>query len=419
MPKLFVDVRPLRVSRSFRWLFLGQFVSLLGSNLTIVAVPYQVYRETHSSLWVGLASLIQLPCLIAGSLWGGALGDRRSRRALLVAGALVLAALSVGLAINANTGHSHLALLVVLAAFAAGAGGFVGSVRSAVIPLLVTEDLYVAAYSLNQVIFNVGMAVGPALAGLLLADVGLASCYAIDAMTYTLLAASTLVLPAMRGVGGERTALLRAVADGFRYVRRHAVAQAVYLVDLNAMIFGLPRALFPAVALTLDHGGPRLLGLLYAAPGVGAVVMALLTGWVARVRRQGRLVVLAVVGWGAAVAIFGLVHVIAVGLVCLAVAGAADVVSAILRNTILQRAITGELRGRISAIQQVVVTGGPRLGDMESGVVASATSIEFSIVSGGVACVVGALALIRWRPSFWRVDSLSAGSPPGTRADPA
>ncbi|MFI5036740.1 MAG: MFS transporter [Acidimicrobiales bacterium] len=389
MPKLFVDVRPLRVSRSFRWLFLGQFVSLLGSNLTIVAVPYQVYRETHSSLWVGLASLIQLPCLIAGSLWGGALGDRRSRRALLVAGALVLAALSVGLAINANTGHSHLALLVVLAAFAAGAGGFVGSVRSAVIPLLVTEDLYVAAYSLNQVIFNVGMAVGPALAGLLLADVGLASCYAIDAMTYTLLAASTLVLPAMRGVGGERTALLRAVADGFRYVRRHAVAQAVYLVDLNAMIFGLPRALFPAVALTLDHGGPRLLGLLYAAPGVGAV------------------------------AIFGLVHVIAVGLVCLAVAGAADVVSAILRNTILQRAITGELRGRISAIQQVVVTGGPRLGDMESGVVASATSIEFSIVSGGVACVVGALALIRWRPSFWRVDSLSAGSPPGTRADPA
>ncbi len=185
------------------------------------------------------------------------------------------------------------------------------------------------------------------------------------------------------------------------------------------MIFGLPRALFPAVALTLYHGGPRLLGLLYSAPGVGAVVMALLTGWVARVRRQGRLVVLVVAAWGAAMALFGLVHVIAVGLVCLAVAGATDVVSAILRNTILQRAITDDYRGRISSIQQLVVTGGPRLGDLESGAVASLTSVEFSIVSGGVACILGAFALIRWRPSFWRIDTLSPESPPETGGAPA
>jgi MFS family permease len=199
--------------------------------------------------------------------------------------------------------------------------------------------------------------------------------------------------------------LLHSIADGFRYVRSHATAQAIYLVDLNAMVFGLPRALFPAVALTLYHGGPRLLGLLYAAPGAGAIVMAVMAGWLARVHRQGRLVVLAVVAWGGAMVVFGLVHVVWVGLACLVVAGATDVISSVLRNTMLQNAITEEFRGRIWSIQMAVVTGGPRLGDFESGLVASLTSTEFSIVSGGVACIIGALSLIRWRPSFWSDDT--------------
>ena len=161
-------MRPLRVNRTFRWLFLAQFVSLMGSNLTIVAVPYQVYRETHSSLWVGLASLIQLPFLISGSLWGGALGDRGDRRTLLVVGPLVASALSAGLALNAATHHSHLAAVVLLAGVSAGAIGFSGSVRTAVIPQIVGEGELVAAYALNQVTFNLSMALGPALAGLAL-----------------------------------------------------------------------------------------------------------------------------------------------------------------------------------------------------------------------------------------------------------
>lgn len=403
---------PLRGNRNFRLIFTGQFVSLLGSNLTLVAVPYQIYRETHSSLWVGLASLIQLPFLVAGSLWGGALGDRVDRRTLLVSSSFLLAALSGGLALNAQLPHAHFLVLLGLAAVAAGTGGFSASIRSATIPMFVPMDQLVAAYSLNQIIYNVATAAGPALAGVLLAGVGLSSCYGIDAVTFVLLGISTVMLPPMRsGVAHDGARLLRAVADGFAYVRRHAVAQAVYLVDLNAMVFGLPRALFPAVALTLYHGGPRLLGLFYAAPGVGAIVMAVMTGWVARVRRQGRLVVVMVTLWGLAMACFGLVHAVAVGLVCLAVAGATDVVSTVLRNAILQRAITEEFRGRISAIQMIVVTGGPRLGDVESGVVASLTSTEFSIVSGGVACVLGALSMVRWRPSFWRRDELSEGEP--------
>jgi MFS family permease len=407
MSRLFVDLRPLRGNRDFSLLFYGQLVSLLGSNLTLVAVPYQVYVETHSSLWVGLASLIQLPFLIAGALWGGVMGDRMNRRTLLVINSLVLALLSAGLALNAQWHLSHLAVLITLAALAAGFGGFGGPIRSAAIPKLVPPDQLVAAYSLNQVIYNIASVAGPGLAGLLLAGIGLSACYWFDALTFALLVIFTIFMSSMMP-SGQHTGvkMLRAVGDGWRYVRSHATAQAVYLVDLNAMVFGLPRALFPAVALTLYHGGPRTLGLLYAAPGAGALLMAVLTGWLERVRRQGRLVVLVVMAWGGAITVFGLVHVVWVGLACLAIAGATDVISTILRNTILQNAITDEYRSRISSIQMAVVTGGPRLGDFESGLVAGLTTTEFSIVSGGIACIVGALALIRWRPTFWNDTAL-------------
>jgi MFS family permease len=204
--------------------------------------------------------------------------------------------------------------------------------------------------------------------------------------------------------GGEKT--VRAIAAGFRHVRENAVVQAVYLVDLNAMVFGLPRALFPAVTKHIYHGGPEMLGLLYAAPGAGALLMAIFTGWMDQVRRRGRLVILVVLTWGVVMALFGLVHAVWVGLTCLAIAGAMDVISTVLRNTILQTSISDEYRSRLSAIQMAVVTGGPRLGDLESGVVANFTSTEFSIVSGGVMCVVGVLALIRWRPTFWRERSI-------------
>jgi MFS family permease len=402
VPRLFVDLRPLRTNREFRLLYSGQMISLLGSNLTVVAVPYQVYFQTHSSLWVGLASLIQLPFLITGALWGGAMGDRLDKRALMLVSAVALGATSAGLAINAHAHDHHLVALLLLAALSAGFAGFSGPLRTAAIPKLVEPDQLVAAYSLNQVAFNAAVVIGPAVAGVLIASVGLYSCYAIDATTFGALTILTWFLsPMPAGAEHAGTAMLRAIADGFRYVRAHAVVQAVYLVDLNAMVFGLPRALFPAVALTLYHGGPQTVGLLYAAPGAGALLMAVVTGWIARVRRQGRLVALVVIAWGAAMALFGLVHVVWVGLFCLAVAGAMDVISAVLRATILQNAITDEYRSRISSIQMAVVTGGPRLGDVESGVVANFTSTEFSIVSGGIACIVGVMVLMRWRPTFW------------------
>ena len=241
---------------------------MAGSNVTMVAVPYQVYLETHSSLWVGLASLIQLPFLIAGSLWGGVMGDRLNRRTLLAADSLILAVLSAGLALNAQLHHAHFVVLVSLAALAAGSAGFSSPIRTAVIPKLVPSNQLVAAYSLNQVIVNLASVAGPGAAGLLIASVGLSACYWVDASTFVVLMFFTALMKSMPASGEHTgTRMLRAIGDGWRYVRRHATAQAVYLVDLNAMVFGLPRALFPAVALTLYHGGPRTLGLLCSPDG--------------------------------------------------------------------------------------------------------------------------------------------------------
>jgi MFS family permease len=333
------------------------------------------------------------------------MGDRFDRKKLLVVGSLISALLSGALALNASVLHGNLPLLFTFAALSAGAGGFTGPIRSAAIPKMVGGEQLIAAYSLNQIVMNLGPFLGAALAGELIAVVGIASCYLIDAITFVMLAVFTMFMSAMRPDGEySGVALLRSIVDGFRYVRSNVLTQAVYLVDLNAMVFGLPRALFPAMALTVYHGGPRTFGLLSAAPGAGALLMAVLTGWIDRVRRQGRLIAISVFAWGAVMTVLGIVHVLWVGLLCLALAGAADVISTILRNTVLQNAITDEFRSRISSVQMAVVTGGPRLGDAESGIVARFSSTEFSIVSGGIACIVGVALLLRWRPTFWKDD---------------
>ncbi len=378
----------------------------MGSGVVQVAIPYQVFRETHSSLWVGLISLIQLPFLIGGALLGGAYGDRFDKRKLLLIGAIVCAFVDGGLAINAVVHGTHFPVLVLFAALMSGAAGFTGPVRSSALPSILGPDDLIAGYSLNQVVLNFASVAGPSLAGLIIASFQLRDCYLFDAATFLFVFAQTLRIDSLPPAAGiSPTSLRRAIADGFRYVRSHAVAQTVYLADLNAMVFGLPRALFPAVALTLYDGGPRTLGLLYAAPAAGGLVFALLTGWVERVKRRGRLVVLSIVGYGVAMTLFGLVHVLWFGLLVLAIAGGMDVISTVVRNTILQLAITDEFRSRISAIQMAVVQGGPRLGDGEAGLVASLTTTEFSIVSGGLACVIG-VAYLAWRRRyFWTATS--------------
>jgi MFS family permease len=397
-----MDLSPLRESRDFRLLIGGQLVSVLGSQLTAVAIPFQVYQITNSSLAVGLVSLAQLFPLLACSLLGGSIIDAVDRRRLLILVELLLAVCSAALAVNADLG-ARLWPLFVVPAVSAGLAGFDSPARNAIIPNLVRSDQLSAAAAMFQALFQMGLVVGPALAGLLLAGAGVDFVYWLDAVSFSAsIVAAALIAPQPPAAGSPRPGL-RAIAEGFRYLRgRHGI-QGAYLIDINAMVFGMPRALFPSLALTTYGAGAGVLGLLYAAPGAGALVGAVTTGWVAGVRRQGLAVIIAVIVWGAAIAAFGLVPWLALALVLLAVAGWADVISAVFRNTIIQLSVPPRLRGRLSAIQIGVVQGGPRLGDLEAGAVATAFGNEVSIVSGGVLCIVGAFGLARALPGFRRL----------------
>jgi MFS family permease len=397
--KILVDTTPLRQSRDFRLLFIGQLVSMLGTQLTVVAIPFQVYSLTHSSLQVGAISLAQLFPFIAGALLAGPLGDSLDRRRIMLYTAGALALTSAALAFNASVHHPSLLALYLVSSVAAAFNGFANTARMASVPGLVERHQIAAAAAMMQVTFQVGTVVGPALSGLLL-GVGLPLVFGIDAGTFVVAILATFLMAPIPASKGHSLNPWESAKEGLRFLRSRQALQGVYIIDVNAMVFGMPRALFPAMAGSVFGGGTITLGFLYAAPGIGALIGAVTTGWVARLKRQGRAVIVAVVVWGAAIAVFGLVHMLWVALVMLGIAGWADVISAVLRNTILQTSIPDRFRSRMSGIQMAVVQGGPRLGDMESGAVATATSIEFSVVSGGLACIAGAVIIGLLMPHF-------------------
>ena len=399
--RLLADVSPLWRFPQFGLLWSGQLVNFAGSQLTVVAVPYEVFRLTHSSLDVGLVSLGQLVPLLLGSVLGGAVADAFDRRRLLMITQLSMGALSAGLALNAMGHRPALWPLFVLTAASAAFSGTDSPTRNAMISTLVARESYASAFALTQILVQVGQVVGPAIAGILLARFGVATVFWVDVATF--LVSATVVsrlhrVPALPREG--RRLRLASLTEGLKFLRGRKALQANFLIDIDAMVFGMPRALFPALGLVRLHGGAGVVGLLYAAPGVGALVGSLLTGWIPSVRRQGVAVELAVVAWGVSIAAFGLSPWLAPALACLALAGAADVFSAVFRNTILQLAIPDSLRGRLSAVHIAVVTGGPRLGDVEAGAVAAAAGTQVSVVSGGLACVLGVAVLARLMPEY-------------------
>lgn len=406
--RLLADITPLRRYRQFRILWLGYLVSSLGTQLTVVAVPFQIYRLTHSSLDVGLLGMAQLGPLLIGSLVGGAIADAMERRRLLVVTGTVMSAMSVGLAVNSVGGHPALWPLYALTAISAAFSAVDSSARSATMAEIVEPESFASAVALWQLLFQVGSVAGPALAGVLLAQFGILPIYFADASTFGVALIAVLMLGKIPVHREKTTFGIRSIKEGFAYLRGRQALQGTFVVDLNAMIFGMPRAVFPALGLGFFHGGAQTVGLLYSAPGAGALIGAVLTGWVSRIRKQGRAVIVAVGIWGAAIAAFGVVPVLPIALLLLAIAGAADVISAVFRGTILQSTVPDELRGRLSAIHIGVVTGGPRLGDAETGVVAALAGAQFAVVSGGLACLAG-LAVIGWRmPKFLNYDAHQA-----------
>jgi len=403
---LAIDVTPLRVSRDYRLLWSGELISTTGRQITLVALPYQVFKLTGSSLAVGMIGLVQVVPLIVFSLAGGAVADRVDRRLLILVTEVGLAATSGLLVFGALLSHVSLWYLYAVAGLQAGLSGVNSPTRSAAVPNLVSRDLLPAALALNQVMFNTTLIVGPALGGLILARLGLTWAYGVDVATFAASIVAVILvrpLPPMREEGAGTGMGWRAVKEGFAYLRGRRVLVSTFLIDLDAMIFGMPRAVFPVLALNVFKVGAEGLGLLYAAPAVGALIGALTAGWVGRVRHQGRAVIWAVALWGLAITAFGFAgKLFALGLFFLAVAGGADVISAVFRGTILVLSVPDALRGRLSATHIMVVTGGPRLGDVEAGVVAQLVSPIFSVVTGGIACVAGVIVLAALIPELGR-----------------
>jgi len=398
---LFADVSPLRHSRDFRRLWAGQTISAMGSQLTLVALAYQTFHLTHSTFMVGLLGFVGLLPLLAGSLWGGTLADAWDRKRVLTLTQFAMAIAVVGLAANAALDHPQVWVLFVCAAASAGFQGMDWPARRAALPMLVADDDVTAAVTLQTTTMALSMVVGPALGGVLIARLGLTPVYLIDVATYAVSLTVVLFLPSLVPSGGGTPMGIRSMTEGFRHLTSERLLSATYLIDLNAMIFGMPRAVFPALAVHLYGGGAGVVGLLYAAPGAGALLGSLVTGWTARVRHQGRAIAACVVVWGGAIAIFGLVPVLWIGLALLAVAGAADVISAVFRQNVQQRTVPDHLQGRLSGTFFAVVAGGPRLGDLETGIAAAIGGPEFAVWSGGLACVVG-VGVLLWRvPELW------------------
>jgi MFS family permease len=395
-----VDLSPLRSYRQYRLLFIGQGVSFAGSMVTYVALPYQAYELSHSSLVVGLISLCELVPILIMAFVGGALADSVDRRLMVRLTETAMCLVVGSLVLNASLAHPQLWVLFVTAAIAAGVDALQRPSLEALIPRLVPPEHLPAAVSLDTLRGTVGQVVGPPVAGVLIAAVGLRGAYGIDVLSF---GASLAALSLMRAVpppaGAERISI-RTVVAGVRYAWARKDLLGTYAVDINAMFFGMPMALFPQIAVR--YGGAGVLGLLYAAPSAGAFLASVTSGWIGRVVRQGKAIALAAGVWGLAIVGFGLASRLWLALLALAVAGAADAVSGLFRGLIWRQTIPDELRGRLAGIEMISYTSGPALGNLEAGVLESLAGLRTSIVSGGILCVVGTVALAASLPPFWR-----------------
>jgi MFS family permease len=400
-----MDLRPFLRHRDFRWLFAAQFVSYMGSMVTYVALPYQVYRLTESSFAVGLLGVAELVPLLATAFIGGALADWMDRRRIVLATDVGLAVGCGLLTLNAVLPQPHVWPLFLAAGWMSALSGLQRPSLEAMTPRLVDKDELPAAAALGTLRGSVGMIVGPAIGGMLIASVGLAFTYVVDLGTYVFSFVAIRLIRDLPPPEGAESPSLARLREGFRYARSRQELIGTYVVDFVAMVFGMPLALFPAISDRL--GGPRVLGLLYTAPAVGALIATVTGRWTARVHRHGLGVMLAATVWGIGIVAFGLSDSLWPALFGLALAGGADCVSGIFRGTMWNQTIPDALRGRLAAIEMVSYMSGPLLGHVEAGAVAALFGVRASVLSGGVLCIAGVLVCGALLPRFVRYDARS------------
>ena len=418
MGKLLADITPLRESPDFRRLWLGSAVSNLGSQLTLVAVSLEVYRLTQDSLYVGLLSIFALVPLVLGGLLGGSIADAHDRRRVALLATTVLWLTTAALALQAWLEVGNVWLLYVLVAVQSGAQAINQPARSAIIPMLVRKELLPAANALSMISFGLAMTAGPLLAGVLVAWVGFGWTYTLDVASFVFAFWALLKLPPMPPGKEAHRAGLRSVVEGFRFLGTRPNLRMTFVIDLVAMIFAQPRALMPAIGAVMIGGGEATVGILLASTAIGAFLAGLFSGPLGGVRRQGSAVVWSVMGWGASIAGFGLVVVLAgrsgeagvtlwllPAALCCALAGISDSVSAVFRTTILQAATPDHLRGRLQGVFVVVVAGGPRIGDMLAGGGTKLLSEGWVLLLGGLLCIAVAWTVARWQSGFLTYDA--------------
>ncbi|MDR6505208.1 MFS transporter [Arthrobacter oryzae] len=418
MGKLLADITPLRESPDFRRLWLGSAVSNLGSQLTLVAVSLEVYRLTQDSLYVGLLSIFALVPLVLGGLLGGSIADAHDRRRVALLATTVLWLTTAALALQAWLEVGNVWLLYLLVAVQSGAQAINQPARSAIIPMLVRKELLPAANALSMISFGLAMTAGPLLAGVLVAWVGFGWTYTLDVASFVFAFWALLKLPPMPPREEAHRAGLRSVVEGFRFLGTRPNLRMTFVIDLVAMIFAQPRALMPAIGAVMIGGGEATVGVLLASTAVGAFLAGLFSGPLGGIRRQGSAVVWSVMGWGASIAGFGLVVVLAgrsgedgvtlwllPAALCCALAGISDSVSAVFRTTILQAATPDHLRGRLQGVFVVVVAGGPRIGDMLAGGGTKLLSEGWVLLLGGLLCIAVAWLVARWQSGFLKYDA--------------
>ena len=416
--RAFVDVSPVRRHAGFRRLWTGQLIASMGSQLTVVAVGYQTYQLTGSTAIVGLVSLGQLVPLLAGSLFGGPLVDAWDRRKVMMATQLLLAVGVTGLAVNSMLPHPLLWPMFACTAESAAFQGVDWAARRASLRRLVPPADLAAALSVQSAAFQMTLVVGPAAAGLLISRAGFSLVYWLNVVAFALAFLTVARLPSLRPAGGGQPASAASLIGGVRYLRSSPPLAGAFLIDLGAMVFGMPRALFPAFATNVFGGGAATVGFLNAAAGFGALAGSLLTGHIGRVRRAGRAVAICVAIWGLAIMGFGFVPWLPAALALLVVAGAADVISSVFRMMIVQRVTPDAIQGRVNSLMFVGLQGGPRLGDAEAGAAAALGGPRFAAWSGGLLSVVAAAVTCWAIPEFWRYRT-EAGLAHGAGERPA
>ena len=407
-----VDTRPLRASRPFRRLWIGTTASSFGGQMTMVAVLFQVWEITGNPLLVGAIGVAQaVPLIVLGSV-GGSLADAVDRRRLVLFTTVGSIAAAMLLAAQAVVGLNSLPLVLGLVALSAALAAMGSPARRTFVPRLLRADQVSAGIALSHLSFQASMLIGPAVAGLMIAGWGLPACYLLDAVTFVVALYGVARLPAMPPLGAVQRAGLRAIADGWRYVARRPVLRGSFLSDLAATTLAMPVALFPMINEERFGGGPQTLGLFLSAIAVGGVAAGLLSGTITHAGRTGAIQLVAAGVWGAALIGFGLSGSWAAALLFLAIAGAADTVAVICRGATVQLATTDAYRGRVSSVEQIVGAAGPEIGNLRAGIVAGLTSAGFSVVSGGLLCVVGVVAVAATHPSLRRFTIRPAAAEP-------